>query len=462
MVEIEFYREAIQNIKINGDKKYISLHFSFGDTDIDPTQVLNYFDGQKGQRYWYRSKNVPHTYNKIGIHFIKSISRSKFDAEELQADKDNMFESIQHVDFGSENKSSLSLFGGMKFAAEETTDEWNDFSVVGFHLAKYQFDFVNKVLIVTDQIKNLDLEQTLGEVEGILKAVSEVTYTSTTPPEVTRSKDLFVKGWKKLVDKTIEKLDDDFVKVVLSRQRLLMFKDGIDENYLIERLNNDTKNFTIYFENHDSIFISKTPERLYEVKGNTLYTSAIAGSVSKSNDLEEDKKNQDFLLNDPKNRYEHQLVADDIINNLNEYSKKIQYSETPSILTSNFIYHLETDIEAELNDDVNIFSMLETFHPTPAIGGFPKDTAMKYILKKEFGARGLYASPLGLIHEDNNAEFAVAIRSMFINDQSATLYAGVGIVKESEVEAEFEETHIKFKPMMDLLGVNDESQDTVD
>ena len=87
---------------------------------------------------------------------------------------------------------------------------------------------------------------------------------------------------------------------------------------------------------------------------------------------------------------------------------------------------------------------------------------MKYILKKEFGARGLYASPLGLIHEDNNAEFAVAIRSMFINDQSATLYAGVGIVKESEVEAEFEETHIKFKPMMDLLGVNDESQDTVD
>ncbi len=461
-MNIKFYREAIKQIKINGDKKYISMHFSFGETKLEPKQVLHYFDAQKGQRYWYRSKNEPHTYNKVGIHYVKSINQSKFDDEQLQVNKEKLFSSIQHVDFGNENKSSLSLFGGMKFAAEETTDEWNDFNVVSFHLAKYQFDFVNKVLIVTDKIKNIDLEKIIDDVHGMSLSIAETKIGDVTVPEITRSKDLFVKGWKELVEETIEKLNEDFVKVVLSRQRLIMFKHNIDTNYIFEQLEPDTKNYTIYFENHDAIFVSKTPERLYEVKGKTLYTSAIAGSIPTDDDASQDMKNQETLLKDSKNQYEHQIVADEIVHHLNEFSVEIQYSEKPKILASNFIYHLETDIEAKLNDDVNIFSILERFHPTPATGGLPKDVAMEYIVKKEFGARGLYAAPLGLIHEDNDAEFAVALRSMFIKDRSATLYAGVGIVKDSEVEAELEETHVKFKPMMDLLGVNDEPQDTLD
>ena len=461
-MDIKFYREAIQKIKINGDKKYISMHFSFGDSYLEPTQVLHYFDAQKGQRYWYRSKNAPHTYNKVGIQYIKSISRSKFNDEQLQENKHKLFNSIQHVDFGIENKSSLSLFGGMKFAAEETTDEWNDFNVVGFHLAKYQFDFVNKVLIVTDKIKNVDLDKILDEVHEMSTTIAKTKISTVTVPEITRSKDLFVKGWKELVQETIDSLDDDFVKVVLSRQRLIMFKQDIDTNYIFEQLDHDTKNYTIYFENHGAIFVSKTPERLYEIKGKTIYTSAIAGSIPKDTNASQDKKNQEILLHDEKNKYEHQLVADEIIHHLNEFSDDVQYSEMPKILASNFIYHLETDIEAKLKKDVNIFSILERFHPTPATGGLPKDVAMEYIVKKEFGARGLYAAPLGLIHEDNDAEFAVALRSMFIRDRSATLYAGVGIVKDSEVESELEETHVKFKPMMDLLGVNDEPQNTVD
>lgn len=407
-------------------------------------------------------KSEPHTYNKVGIQYVTKITRSKFDAENLQADKINLFESIQHVDFGMENKSSLSLFGGMKFAAEETTDEWNDFSVVAFHLSKYQFDFVNNVLIVTDKIESVDLEKIVDDVEAMLMGVSQVDNETFSAPVVTRSKDLFVKGWKKLVENTIEKLDADFAKVVLSRQRLLMFQDEINLGYFIEKLLPDTSNFTIYFENHGAIFISKTPERLFEIKGNVLSTNAIAGSVPKVDDAEQDRKNQEFLLRDNKNRYEHDLVAKDIIKNLEQYAAGVHYNESPKILSSHFIYHLETEIEAKLLDGVNVFSLLETLHPTPALGGYPKEKAMKYIIKKEFGARGLYAAPLGLIHENNDSEFAVCIRSMFIKDQSATLYAGVGIVKDSDVDVEFEETHVKFKPMMDLLGVNDESQDTLD
>lgn len=461
-VDIKFYQEAIKNIKVNGDKKYISLHFSFDDMTIDPVRVLQYFDSNKGQRYWYRSKKESYTYNKVGIHYIASINKARFDDDALKSEQRALFNSIQHVDFGRESDTNLSLFGGMKFAAEETTDEWNDFSTVGFHLAKYQFDFINKILIVTDLIENIDFDSILEEVGDLFDGVLSQKTLMPIIPEVTKSKDLFVEGWKQLVLKTIEKLNDDFVKVVLSRQRLLMFKENLDANYLIERANIDNTNFTIYFENYGTIFVSKTPERLFQIKDDILMTSAIAGSVPKLDSAHENTKNIEYLLSDKKNRFEHDLVTEDIVRNLGNYSANIEFSKEPQILESNFIYHLESKIKAKLNEDYNLFSILDTFHPTPAIGGYPKKQALKYIRKKEFGARGLYASPLGLIHEDDAAEFAVAIRSMFIKDRSATLYAGVGIVKDSDVESEFEETHVKFKPMMELLGVNDESQSTLD
>lgn len=461
-VDVKFYQEAIKNIKVNGDKKYISLHFSFDELSFNPVEVLQYFDANKGQRYWYRSKKDSYTYNKVGIKYIASIKKERFDDDVLKQEQSALFESIQHVDFGRETKTNLSLFGGMKFAVGETTDEWNDFSLVAFHLSKYQFDFINKVFIVTDLIKNIDFDTVIEEVVEILHNVQSANHISPVIPEISKSKDLFVKGWKQLVEKTIGKLNDDFVKVVLSRQRLLMFKENIDANYLINSADKDSANFTIYFENHGNVFISKTPERLFKIEDGTLLTSAIAGSVSRESSNEKDQANQDYLLSDHKNRFEHDLVTQDIVRNLKQYSSDVRFSKQPHILKSNFIYHLETNIEAPLDEGYNLFSILDTFHPTPAIGGFPKEQALKYIRKKEFGARGLYASPLGLIHEGDAAEFAVAIRSMFIKDRSATLYAGVGIVKDSNVEAEFEETDVKFKPMMELLGVNDESQSSLD
>lgn len=461
-VDVKFYQEAIKNIKVNGDKKFISLHFSFDELALNPIDVLRYFDASRGERYWYRSKKESYTYNKVGIKYIASIGKARFDDEVLKREQRALFESIQHVDFGRETKTNLSLFGGMKFAAGETTDEWNDFSLVAFHLSKYQFDFINKVFIVTDLIENIDFDTVIEEVIEILNNVQSIDNVAPIIPEISKSKDLFVKGWKQLVEKTIAKLNDDFVKVVLSRQRLLIFKDNIDANYLIGNADKDTTNFTIYFENYGTVFVSKTPERLFKIEDNTLFTSAIAGSAPRASSNEEDKANQDYLLSDDKNRFEHDLVTQDIVMNLKQYSSDVRFSEQPHILKSNFIYHLESKIEAPLDEGYNLFSILDRFHPTPAIGGFPKDQALKYIRKKEFGARGLYASPLGLIHEDDEAEFAVAIRSMFIKDRSATLYAGVGIVKDSDVEAEFEETNVKFKPMMELLGVNDESQSTLD
>ena len=98
-----------------------------------------------------------------------------------------------------------------------------------------------------------------------------------------------------------------------------------------------------------------------------------------------------------------------------------------------------------------MFDVLHALHPTPAVGGLPKDRALEYIKEKEYFTRGLYAAPIGVISKSNEAEFAVALRSMRITGKSATLYAGAGIVKGSTGESEYEETRTKFRPMLDVL-----------
>ena len=92
------------------------------------------------------------------------------------------------------------------------------------------------------------------------------------------------------------------------------------------------------------------------------------------------------------------------------------------------MYHLYTEIKANLNDKSYI-GLIDRLHPTPALGGYPKEEALDFIENKEFGTRGLYGAPVGYIDVYDDCEFIVAIRSMLIKEQQATLYAGCGIVK---------------------------------
>ncbi|MDT3993910.1 chorismate-binding protein, partial [Mammaliicoccus fleurettii] len=101
----------------------------------------------------------------------------------------------------------------------------------------------------------------------------------------------------------------------------------------------------------------------------------------------------------------------------------------------------------------NVLEIVNQLHPTPALGGFPKVEAIKFIEHEEFGTRGFYGAPLGYIDLDNNGEFVVSIRSMLVRGNAATLYSGCGIVKDSNAISEFEETDLKFKPMLKALGV---------
>lgn len=92
------------------------------------------------------------------------------------------------------------------------------------------------------------------------------------------------------------------------------------------------------------------------------------------------------------------------------------------------------------------------------LGGYPKNEALKFIEENEFGTRGLYGAPVGYIDMNDDCEFIVAIRSMLIKQNQTTLFAGCGIVKDSDPDSELAETAVKFSPMMNALGVVDKNE----
>lgn len=451
-MHLEEQRSTLEGLKIDADKGFLTMHFNISEYDINEEKLFSYFNSYQGQRYWFRSKDE--RYNIVGIGYIKSISKDKFSSAVMSEEKAALYNDIQQVDLDNDLKGRLSLFGGIKFDDSHKTDEWNQFRHSEFHLSKWQFSLSNNELFYTFENNGESLTQTFDEIHQILSEIDSHTVPESDKPELKMMKDIFPEEWKTLVDEAVDRLDEDaFLKVVLSRQRLIRFDSNISPLFLINRLNDESGTYTIYYEKNESSFVSKSPEKLFDIKDNALSTNAVAGSSERTLDEDENRQSKAFLLSDDKNLYEHALVRESIVDDLKPYSHYVKYNDIPEIMENKYIYHLHTPITARLKDDVDVFQLIGAIHPTPAVGGMPKALSEAYITEHEFGTRGLYAAPVGIVEENNNSEFVVSLRSMLVRQRSASLFAGCGIVKASDSEEEFKETSVKFTPMLNVLGV---------
>lgn len=448
-MKLQSSRTFIENISLDLETQYLTLHIPMDDYDIDEEKIFTYFSESKGSRYWFKSKD--NTYNVVGINYIESMWRDKFVPSAVAASKVAIYSKLQQEKLGENLTSKLSLFGGTLFDDKDTSDEWNDFRMVEFHLPEWQFDLQQRELFLTRDKNSLDMDNILDEVNQVLTDIENIEIFEKAKPVVKSKRDIFPKEWKGLVEEAVENLNDEFKKVVLARQKLIIFESKAKRLYLIRRLKNEEDTYTIYYEKGKSTFVSKTPEKLFSIAGGQLTTNAIAGSIQRVDDEIENEKQKEFLLNDEKNLFEHRVVRESIVSDIAPFSQGLNYRKHPLLMTNKFIYHLFTPIQAMLKNDADEFSILKKIHPTPAVGGLPKETAKNYIKEHEYGTRGLYAAPLGIIHEDKDCEFAVGLRSMLITARSATLFAGCGIVKGSDPEAEFLETEVKFTPMLNVL-----------
>jgi menaquinone-specific isochorismate synthase len=116
------------------------------------------------------------------------------------------------------------------------------------------------------------------------------------------------------------------------------------------------------------------------------------------------------------------------------------------------VQHLDTPVHAVLPDHAHLLDVLGAMHPTPAVGGSPRDAAVSQIRELEGFPRGLYAGALGWLNARGGGEFFVGIRSAVVQGSTARVFAGAGIVSGSTPEKEFAETELKFKAMLDALA----------
>lgn len=259
--------------------------------------------------------------------------------------------------------------------------------------------------------------------------------------------------WKANIEQAIIQIKSgDLRKVVLANATQLTFENHISAYDLVEQsreINLGCYHF-LWAENAQNAFVGSTPERLYYRKGNQLFTEALAGTVAVSDNPIETEKNAQWLLKDTKNIYENQLVVEDIEAHLNTYVEAFEV-HSPEIKRLHNVQHLRRRIEAILKADVLDQDCLRQIHPTAAIAGLPRAKATQFIAKNEPFKRGWYAGTLGTFNLQE-AEFCVTLRSAKIEHNQITLYAGAGIVAESESVSEWQEIERKSQALAKLLS----------
>jgi menaquinone-specific isochorismate synthase len=197
-------------------------------------------------------------------------------------------------------------------------------------------------------------------------------------------------------------------------------------------------------------FIGASPERLLSVRNGCLTTDALAGSAPRGKRLQEDIKLAQTLLSSEKEKREHLMVLEFILERL-RFLGLVPCAKPLRLMQLSNIQHLWTPIQADLPPDIHILQILEQLHPTPAVAGVPRDMALKNIRQYEPEDRCLYAAPLGWVDNCGNGEFIVGIRSALIEGDCARLYAGAGIVAGSEPERELAEVQLKLQALLKAL-----------
>ena len=122
-------------------------------------------------------------------------------------------------------------------------------------------------------------------------------------------------------------------------------------------------------------------------------------------------------------------------------------------MTLRFVQHLVTEISGTVPDAHGLLALGERLHPTPAVGGEPRDVALALLDEHEGFDRGWYAGPVGWLGADGDGELCVALRCGIVDRTNATLFAGCGIVADSDPDLEWEESRIKLRAVISALGI---------
>jgi isochorismate synthase len=201
-----------------------------------------------------------------------------------------------------------------------------------------------------------------------------------------------------------------------------------------------------------SCLIGASPERLVSLRGEKVVSDAVAGTVRCESTAERNRKLGYHLFSDHKARYEQDLVVKSIMRALDPLCVSINAPVEPQLLESARVQHLWSPIHGRVKRGVSLLRLASNLHPTPAVGGTPCAQAIAWLETKEREQRGWYTGALGWMTPNGGGELVVILRCALLRNNIADLFAGAGIVGDSNPRAELNETEWKLQTMLDALA----------
>lgn len=446
-------------------------------SSIEPRSFLRQAAGR--ERFLWQARNGI-VLAGVGVATnLTAWGETRFAALERQAD-----ELFAHaVVLNSDDPLTIPrLFGGFAFRSDFIADQaWSGFQPAHFVLPHYQLarqvtEQGERTWLTINTLLDADEEPQSVEVElaeALHAYVERLQGNTTSAPAVRYRPDdaladvtngtpsvrypLSYGQWANMIEAALDAFQQSKLrKVVLSRICEVDFEAPIPIDDALDRLAERYPDCYLFlFEPRSGhAFLGATPELLVGVQGDEIATMGLAGSAPRGDTPQQDRALGDALLASPKNRHEHALVVDAMHARLKPLMDELEIPESPAVLTLSNIQHLFTPIHGRLHQSQGVLPLVDLLHPTPALGGFPREQALRFLHEREQTERGWYAAPVGWIDCQRNGAFAVAIRSAVVQDERAWLYAGAGVVADSRPAAEWVETSWKLRPMLQALGVD--------
>jgi len=354
------------------------------------------------------------------------------------------------------------ILGGFAFDSAPLTEEWSNWPVGWLFVPRLcvvsrgdQTEVVLHHLGGQEEEALRTLSETEEQIRSWAKSVEESKIVGhTAQAEHSPLSDPVI--WNDGVLAVLNQIEDGALdKVVLAHKAVIQAPRGaaFDPILSIRQLRKNHPGSTPFYLSRPGhgAFLGASPETLVERTGEIARVTALAGTRYGPKAAQHLPEAVTNLAASDKDRREHRLVVDAIINALTPWSDRIDAPREPEVRPFQHLLHLQTPIQAHLNGAVQLCTLLGALHPTPAVGGVPHERSVQWIRDNEAIERGWYAGSVGWLTPKGDGRFVLAIRSALVTEDEAVAYAGAGIVDGSTPEKEWNEVQMKLKTAINAL-----------
>lgn len=355
---------------------------------------------------------------------------------------------------------NLRYYGGFRFRRSRPGEElWSSLGGYRFVLPRFELRTRDdEQILIVNWVPERDADRHLAH---LLEEIDRLRF----PTDGDRSSIPLARAiehrpdrdaWDRSIDTVLETLrSSDLEKAVLARRSSLHLAGAPEPAALLARLRRTTPQCFHFLvqPDADTAFVGASPERLYRRRGRSIESEAVAGTRPRGDSADRDRELRRELLTSAKDRSEHYYVRRHLERSADHLCEEYHLDEDLSVMSLATKHHLFSRLSGRLRPERRDEQILAHLHPTPAVAGYPTESALRLIQRLEPFDRGWYAGPVGWVGADA-AEFAVSIRSALLRGDRLHLYAGAGIVERSVGADEWNELDQKIEDFTAFLRPN--------